>query len=77
LSRFRGTFHSFDPVGFAIFAIPPGSMKMWSFVMTGDSDAQFAGRVFRGATPPETVRVELRASALPTLTGIIGTPSRQ
>jgi trehalose 6-phosphate synthase len=22
LSRFRGTFHSFDPVGFAIFAIP-------------------------------------------------------
>src|ERR1700737_2655817 len=27
LSRFRGTFHSFDPVGFAIFAIPAGARR--------------------------------------------------
>jgi hypothetical protein len=27
LSRFRGTFHSFDPVGFAIFAIPSRSAR--------------------------------------------------
>ena len=34
LSRFRGTFHSFDPVGFAIFAIPskepPGGLEILS-----------------------------------------------
>jgi hypothetical protein len=26
LSRVRGTFHSFDPVGFAIFAIPQAQL---------------------------------------------------
>jgi hypothetical protein len=28
LSRFRGTFHSFDPVGFAIFAIPQAQVAL-------------------------------------------------
>src|ERR1700730_16317011 len=39
LSRFRGTFHSFDPVGFAIFAILRASVPGWSpfFALTPDA----------------------------------------
>jgi ABC-type uncharacterized transport system substrate-binding protein len=34
LSRFRGTFHSFDPVGFAIFAISGKCVQLIRFILS-------------------------------------------
>jgi hypothetical protein len=46
LSRFRGTFHRFDPVGFAIFAIPTVT-DIRTDPMRRDVHLTEAGRSFR------------------------------
>jgi hypothetical protein len=47
LSRFRGTFHSFDPVGFAIFAIPQAASVGDGPLPAKLNEADFSGHSLR------------------------------